>query len=150
MKLAYVFFAIAASLLLFGCFGIGGSPQPTPTPTPTATPLATPTPTQTPRPTATPEASLAATPTPGSLAASVEIMDFEFAPDSLAVTVGTTVTWINMGSAAHTVTSETGEPLNSELLSNGQSWSYTFTEPGTYTYHCRIHRMMTGTITVTP
>jgi len=25
-----------------------------------------------------------------------------------------------------------------------------FAEAGTYTYHCNIHRSMTGTITITP
>lgn len=67
------------------------------------------------------------------------------------VAAGTTVTWTNQDSEAHTVTSRgTESPLHSAALSPGQTYSYTFTTPGTYTYMCTIHPFMTATVTVTP
>ena len=81
----------------------------------------------------------------------VSISGFAFAPASLTVKAGTTVTWTNKDSDAHTVTSQgTGGPLGSAALSTGQSYSFTFTKPGTYSYLCTIHPFMTATVTVTP
>lgn len=81
----------------------------------------------------------------------VQIMNFAFAPAALTVKAGTTVTWTNKDSDAHTVTSQgSGGPLASAALSTGQSYSYTFTKPGTYAYLCTIHPFMTATVTVTP
>jgi heme/copper-type cytochrome/quinol oxidase subunit 2 len=38
---------------------------------------------------------------------------------------------------------------DSDLLSPGQSYSFTFNQAGTFHYHCKIHPEMTGTVTVT-
>jgi len=78
----------------------------------------------------------------------VTIADFAFSPQNLSVNVGDTVTWTNQDTANHTVTSTDGGPLASPSLGQGQSYSYTFSLPGTYSYHCSIHPMMTGTVTV--
>lgn len=81
----------------------------------------------------------------------VLIKGFAFAPAALVVKVGTTVTWTNRDTDAHTVTSQgNGGPLASTALSTGQSYSYTFTKPGTYSYLCTIHPFMTATVTVNP
>ena len=81
----------------------------------------------------------------------VSIMNFAFSPAALTVAAGTTVTWTNKDSDAHTVTSQgAGGPLGSAALATGQSYSYTFTKPGTYSYLCTIHPFMTATVTVTP
>jgi len=80
----------------------------------------------------------------------VDIKNFAFAPSTLTVKVGTTVTWINKDADAHTVTSQQHGPLKSAPLSTGNSYSYTFTTPGTYNYLCTIHPFMTATVTVTP
>jgi plastocyanin len=81
----------------------------------------------------------------------VTIMNFAFAPAALTVKAGTTVTWTNKDSDAHTVTSQgSGGPLGSAALATGQSYSYTFAKPGTYSYLCTIHPFMTATVTVTP
>lgn len=81
----------------------------------------------------------------------VAITGFAFAPAALTVKMGTTVTWTNKDADAHTVTSQgSGGPLKSDALSTGQSYSYTFTTPGTYSYLCTIHPFMTATVTVTP
>lgn len=81
----------------------------------------------------------------------VSIQNFAFSPASLTVKVGTTVTWTNQDSDAHTVTSQgSGGPLNSAPLNTGKSYSYTFTKPGVYSYLCTIHPFMVATVTVTP
>ena len=81
----------------------------------------------------------------------VAIKNFAFSPAALVVTVGTTVTWTNQDSDAHTVTSRNGTgPLNSAPITPGQTYSYTFTKPGTYNYMCTIHPFMLATVTVNP
>ena len=80
----------------------------------------------------------------------VTITGFAFAPAALTVKAGTTVTWTNKDADAHTVTSQKPGPLRSAPLDTGQTYSYTFTAPGTYAYLCTIHPFMTATVTVTP
>lgn len=80
----------------------------------------------------------------------VAVKNFAFSPASLTVKVGTTVTWTNQDTDAHTVTSQNNAgPLASQALSTGQTYSYTFTKAGTYSYLCTIHPFMTATVTVT-
>lgn len=78
----------------------------------------------------------------------VNIQNFSFSPVTLSVKTGATVTWTNNDSATHTVTSDADGILNSPSLSSGQSFSYTFSTPGTFSYHCAVHPMMKGTIVV--
>ncbi len=81
-------------------------------------------------------------------APSVTIADFRFAPSVLTVAQGTTVTWTNSGLARHTVASNDGT-FHSPDVRSGQTYTRTFSTPGTYTYICDIHPDMTGTIAVT-
>ncbi len=77
----------------------------------------------------------------------VEIKDFTFVPETITVPKGTAVTWINKDSAPHTVT---GEGFGSDSLSQGQPYSNTFSQPGTYEYRCTIHPSMPhGKVVVT-
>lgn len=80
------------------------------------------------------------------------IKNFAFDPPALTVKAGTVVTWMNQDGASHTIVSETGSPeaFTSSPLSTGQSYSFTFSRPGTYPYHCSIHPSMTGTVIVEP
>jgi len=71
-----------------------------------------------------------------------------YSPVSFTVTVGTTVTWLNNDTATHTVTESNGM-FDSGPLTPGATFSYTFTQPGTYKYSCTYHPWMTGTIIVT-
>lgn len=80
----------------------------------------------------------------------VAIKNFAFAPANLTVKPGTTVTWTNQDTDAHTVTSHNaGGPLRSPALGTGKNYSYTFTKAGSYAYLCTIHPFMTATVTVT-
>jgi plastocyanin len=94
------------------------------------------------------------------------IENFAYNPADITVPVGTTVTWVNQDAVGHTVTEgdpnspktanlrvfdSSGEALTGKvsLIGPGQSWSYTFTTPGTYEYYCIVHPYMIGQITVT-
>jgi plastocyanin len=78
----------------------------------------------------------------------VTIQDFAFGPETLEITAGTTVTWTNNDSAAHTATADDGS-FDTGTIDSGGSASVTFDTPGTYTYICAFHPNMTGTIVVT-
>ncbi len=80
---------------------------------------------------------------------SVTIQNFSFNPADIKIKKGIKVTWTNRDSTGHTVTENDGQngPA-SQILGNGQSYSFTFNQDGTYHYHCTIHTEMTGTVTV--
>lgn len=77
----------------------------------------------------------------------VEIKGFAFNPATVSVSVGTTVTWTNNDSTAHTVTADDGS-FQSGTLDPGKSFSFTFTKAGSFSYHCEFHPNMTATVTV--
>ena len=78
----------------------------------------------------------------------VFLQNIAYNPASLTVKVNTTVTWINKDDMDHTVTSLTNV-FDSGVLHSGLSYSYTFTNTGTYPYSCQIHGpVMSGTIIV--
>ena len=80
--------------------------------------------------------------------ASVTIQNFAFSPETTTIKVGGSITWTNKDSAPHTITSDNGTQLNSQRLSQSQSYSHTFNQKGTYNYHCSVHPGMKGTIIV--
>jgi plastocyanin len=141
-------FLLGVALLLVGCGASGGGGNPYgAAPTATAATTATAT-------TATATATSTAS---GGSTAAVSIGSsggyygtFKFAPGTLTVKVGTAVVWTNPTGAPHTVTSDSGDPasFNGMLNPNGGTYRFTFTQPGTYTYHCSVHPYMTATITV--
>jgi len=73
--------------------------------------------------------------------------DKDFSPEDLTINVGDTVTWTNNDDSPHTVTAD-DDQFNSGNMNEGVTWSYTFTEAGSYDYHCNYHGSMTGTVTV--
>ena len=73
--------------------------------------------------------------------------EFMFAPLSLSVTVGSTVTWTNQDDEPHTVVSDAGV-FRSGAIDTNESFSFRFDKPGTYHYACSIHPRMVGTIVV--
>ncbi|MGH2382845.1 MAG: cupredoxin domain-containing protein [Candidatus Limnocylindria bacterium] len=79
----------------------------------------------------------------------VQIVDFAFSPATLTIQVGDTVTWTNADVVVHTATAGSGA-FDSGDLAQGESYSVTFTEPGTYEYLCTPHPDMTGRIVVAP
>lgn len=80
-----------------------------------------------------------------ALKSSVSISNFAFVPVNLTIKEGTTVTFTNNDSVAHTVV---GDNFTSGNIAPGASYSHTFSSTGVFSYHCSIHPSMTGTITV--
>ncbi|MEU0877557.1 cupredoxin family copper-binding protein [Lentzea sp. NPDC005914] len=82
-------------------------------------------------------------------ATSVEIMGYAFQPASLTINVGDTVTWTNHDTAPHNVVVTDGpEKFTSPNLQQGQTYTFTFTKSGTYSYYCSIHPDMKASVTV--
>ena len=86
---------------------------------------------------------------------SVSLAGFNFAPSSLTIQVGDTVTWTHDGSSIpHSVTADDGSfdsnpTCPAQCMGADDTFQHTFSQPGTYAYHCEIHNGMKGTITVT-
>lgn len=80
-------------------------------------------------------------------ASNIEIVHHQYRPTAVTVRVGGTVTWVNHDDDVHTVTSST-EAFTSAGIDTDETFSYTFTKPGTYQYFCRLHPLMTATIVV--
>lgn len=70
-----------------------------------------------------------------------------FGANPLSVAVGTTVTWVNNDSIAHTSAANSGL-WTSSLIGPGQVFQFRFTTAGTFPYRCTIHPNMVGTVTV--
>lgn len=72
-----------------------------------------------------------------------------FSPPTITVVVGVnnTVTWTNNDVSPHTVTANDGT-FSSGNLAPGQSFTFTFTTPGTYMYHCTYHPWMVAKVIV--
>ncbi len=93
----------------------------------------------------TPEENITPTEQPTT---NIDISNFDYSIPNLVINAGDTVTWTNLDSVDHTITSDSGNELDSAIIAAGQTYTHTFLTPGTYTYHCSIHPEMTGTVTV--
>ena len=115
------------------------SPMPASSPTPAHTPAPAPHPVATPAP------------APISGTAYVVIKNFSFIPSNVKIKKGTKVIWVNNDTTTHTIVADagTGVGMNSDKLTPGDSYAYTFPNAGTFTYHCGLHPSMIGTVTVT-
>jgi plastocyanin len=91
--------------------------------------------------------STAERPAPNSAGNQVSIDNFTFSPQTLNVSSGQTVVWLNRDDVPHSVVS-TDKHFKSELLDTDEKFSFTFTKPGEYSYFCGIHPHMTGKIVV--
>ncbi|MFF4410599.1 cupredoxin family copper-binding protein [Streptomyces sp. NPDC001262] len=91
---------------------------------------------------------LAAAQTTFAAGGQVAIVNYAYAPATLTVSRGTTVTWSNSDTAPHTITSSVSGPLDSPMLNQGDSFSFTFSSAGTFSYYCTVHPTMKGTVVV--
>ena len=79
----------------------------------------------------------------------VKIDNFSFGPSTLAVSVGTTVTWTNRDDIPHTVvSSDDPKVFKSKVLDTDEKFSFKFEKAGTYPYFCSIHPKMTAKVIV--
>jgi plastocyanin len=81
--------------------------------------------------------------------AQIVIDNFAFAPATLTVAAGTSVTWLNKDEEPHTVMSA-DQPVSfkSPALDTDDKFTFVFARPGTYKYFCTIHSHMVGTVVV--
>lgn len=77
----------------------------------------------------------------------VKIANFTFAPQTLVVKAGTTVTFENDDDIPHVVVATDGS-FRSKALDTGDTYAFTFTKSGDFPYFCGIHPQMQGKITV--
>jgi plastocyanin len=77
----------------------------------------------------------------------VEIGDFFFASDRLAIEVGETVIWTHQGDVTHNVTSR-DESFVSDDLNGGETFTHTFDAAGSFEYVCTLHGQMVAAIEV--
>ena len=103
-------------------------------------------------------------PAPPANGVNIIVQDFKFSPAVDTIKVGTTVQWVNDGPSEHSTTSDTGLWNSGGLTppagtggysaTASQTFQFTFTQTGTFTYHCMFHPpslypTFVGTIVVT-
>jgi plastocyanin len=92
-------------------------------------------------------------------AADVTISNFSFSPPSVSIALGETVTWHWAGpDTNHSVTSDPNQadswdsdPMRAPLAADhppGDTFDYKFEKSGTFTYFCKVHPSMQGTVKV--
>jgi uncharacterized protein (TIGR03118 family) len=91
--------------------------------------------------------SIAANQTAPPAPTPVQIAGFRFTPVTFDIAAGTQVIWTNKDNTAHDVTAD-DKQYSSTALQTDDTYSRTFTTPGTYTYHCSIHPFMKATVVV--
>ena len=81
----------------------------------------------------------------------VNIQNFAFSPSPITIKKGDKIVWTNKDSAPHTVRIKWSfdDSLDSGPINQGQTFSYTFTNTGSFTYSCSFHPSMHGAVTVT-
>jgi len=139
-------------ILLAAC-----GPRTGPTPAGTLPPISTenlpalssPVPSETSTTPPMPVSTVEPTPTSQALSgeAEIEIEDFAFNAASVTIKVGTTVKWSNKDDVLHDIKGDDGS-WGSAPLNKGDDFFFTFSQAGTYTYHCSFHPSMKGTIVV--
>ena len=80
-------------------------------------------------------------------AKAITIENFSFVPETLTVPLGATVSWTNKDDSPHVVAATDGQ-FQSKAIDTDESYSYTFTKAGTYSYYCSMHPRMTGKVVV--
>ncbi|GEM_PF-2337461 len=83
--------------------------------------------------------------TPTTHVINMDMMMYEeeggFSEPKIIIKKGDSITWKNMDSTAHTVTSESGA-FNSGNMNSGDMVTYTFNDAGEFPYFCGYHKMM--------
>lgn len=71
--------------------------------------------------------------------ATIVITDLDFEPDEVTIKAGETVTWKNEDRRTHQIMSGAPPVMTDDFVSpnlqSGESWSYTFDDPGEYAFH---------------
>jgi plastocyanin len=78
----------------------------------------------------------------------LSIRAFKFIPADVEVAAGAKVSWVNLDTASHTATSDTGGAFDTGTIDRGKTKSVVLSKPGTYAYHCAFHPFMHGKVVV--
>ena len=125
--------AVAGALAFSGC---GSSNDSSSSSTPAAAPASSSTPAST------------STPAAASGGVAITMKNIAFAPTSVTVKAGQTVTWTNEDDVAHNVIADSGASFKSDLLNKGGTFTFTPKKAGTIEYECTIHPGMKATLNV--
>jgi plastocyanin len=129
-------FAASLALLISACGSNNSNPAPTaPTPAPTPAPA--------PAPAPAPSSATITIPAGAATAGAAA-----FGANPMTVATGTTVTFHNGDTIAHTATADAAGGFNTGNINAGGNATVTFSTAGTQKYHCAIHPGMVGTIVV--
>jgi plastocyanin len=123
MKSCLATSVIILALVTAACGGNSSPASPTPTPTGSTTTVTIPT-------------------------GAINLTTTAYAPNPVTVSRGTSVTWVNNDSIAHTATSNDSTTFNSGTIAPGGRFSMTLQTAGTFPYRCTFHPNMVGTVTV--
>ena len=99
----------------------------------------------TPAPSPTASKPLPGVPVTSGGTVTVDIKGFAFVSPTTRIGPGTKIIWKNYDDVVHSVV---GPTFQSKLLKKGESFSYTFNQPGVYYYFCGQHPNMKGEIVV--
>ncbi len=146
---------LAAGAVLFLAACSSGAATSAPTAQATAAPTVEASAAPTVKPTAAPtvaptvEASISAACAESATAGevSVAIKDFVFNPADIQAKIGQTVTFTNGDSAPHSATLDDKSCTTPTIL-KGAADGLVFNAAGIYPFHCKVHPVMTGTITI--
>jgi len=78
----------------------------------------------------------------------IGIDNFAFSPQTITISAGTTLTWINGDDVPHLIVNVERQFKQSPVLDSDQRFSVTLGRRGTYNYFCALHPKMTGKIIV--
>lgn len=78
----------------------------------------------------------------------IAVTDRAFDNAAIIIEAGTTVEWLNRGSATHQLVRVLGGVTVDEVLPPGRRESARFDRAGTFRYYCAVHSEMSGTVTV--
>jgi plastocyanin len=88
----------------------------------------------------------------GTMLCQIEMVNLTFTPDTLKARPLADIVWTNNDSVRHMVTSGSygsiEAPLASTFIDPGESYKFSFQQPGKYQYFCQIHPLMRGVIVV--
>lgn len=99
--------------------------------------------------TTTPPPESTSNASPVATAQTVSIKNFAFNPSIVTIKSGVAVTWKNDDSVAHQIVSDpSGETFKSQILNPGESFTFTFSNTGSFNYHCGIHPSMKAQVVV--
>ncbi|HET8732203.1 MAG TPA: cupredoxin domain-containing protein [Anaeromyxobacteraceae bacterium] len=79
--------------------------------------------------------------------AEIRIAQHRYEPRVITVSAGTTLRWVNEDEDPHTVTAD-GGAFASRGIDVHEAFTFTFSTPGTYRYHCALHPDMTARVVV--